>query len=86
MSHICVCENCGKPAVDTFAFNGWEMFCPSCESGGDLFWGKSVRLTDELAADYMRLVKEFEEKLKTFQYDHIRRLNSAHRKPVESVT
>lgn len=31
------CPKCKEIAVGTFAFNGWELFCPDCKIGAGMF-------------------------------------------------
>lgn len=62
MSEITICQHVGKyeiaakrehpqiPLVFTFAWDGYERWCPWCGSKFDIFGGKSVPATPELLA------------------------------------
>lgn len=39
------CPTCLLPVVYTFAFNGWEVFCPNCRQGAGEFDGWAVERT-----------------------------------------
>lgn len=69
-----VCPNCGGIAVDTFAFRGWELFCPSCKVGSGMFDGW---VNKQFPESEIQVVKEqFVAQLRSGEYDKHPRLDS----------